>query len=165
MNTKQERLHYHGGIDEDFIASIADMLNGVLVQHFGQRKDLKKICGFALELLDNGLRYGSDQRVSFSWTLGDCSVIFELENNASDYNAERLLHNSTRVLSMSEDQVKEEFKKQMLNPEFGQGGGAGLGLLQLVKKGAKLVEVKVSASDSGEFICKSTIEAQLTPAL
>jgi hypothetical protein len=49
----------------------------------------------------------------------------------------------------------------MLNPDFGSKGGAGLGLLQLVRRGARLVDVNVCAMDSGDYVCHSTIEANI----
>jgi len=158
---EKNTLLYEGMIDESFIAQVAEMLNGVLIHHLGQRKDLRKICGFGLELLDNGMRYGSDHRVTFSWTIGNQSVVFEMTNKAQLDDAQRLLDNAASVRGLSDDDLNSRFKEQMLNPEFGKKGGAGLGLLQLARKGAKLVDVRVTANDMGDYICHSTIEANL----
>lgn len=160
---EKNTLLYEGLIDESFIAQVAEMLNGVLTLQLGQRKDLRKICGFGLELLDNGMRYGSDHRVIFSWTIGDKSVVFEMTNKAQLDDAQRLLDNAATVRSLSDEELNSRYKEQMLNPAFGKKGGAGLGLLQLVRRGARLVDVRVTANDCGDYICHSTIEANLIP--
>ncbi len=158
---EKSTLLYEGLIDESFIAQVAEMLNGVLTLQLGQRKDLRKICGFGLELLDNGMRYGSDHRIIFKWSIGDKSVVFEMTNKAHLDDAQRLLDNAASVRGLSDDELNSKYKEQMLNPEFGKKGGAGLGLLQLVRRGAKLVDVRVTANDTGDYICHSTIEANL----
>jgi hypothetical protein len=158
---KNNTLHYDGLIDESFIAQFAEMLTGALVLHLGQRKDLRKILGFGLELLDNGLRYGSDHRVTFSWKIGDEEIVFELTNKANPSDAERLVKNAEEIKSMSNEELQTEYKKQMLNPDFGMKGGAGLGLMQLVRKGARIVDVSANPSETGEFICHSSIQASI----
>ena len=107
------------------------------------------------------MRYGSDHRIIFKWSIGDKSVVFEMTNKAHLDDAQRLLDNAASVRGLSDDELNSKYKEQMLNPEFGKKGGAGLGLLQLVRRGAKLVDVRVTANDTGDYICHSTIEANL----
>lgn len=154
-------LHYNGLIDEGFIAQVTEMLNGALQLHLGQRKDLRKICSFALELLDNGLRYGGEQNISFRWTIHTHSVLFELTNHAAGDDALRLQSSVRAVMSMSSVELEEEFKKQMLNPGFGKRGGAGLGWLQIVRKGARVLDVQVDETDFGDYVCHSAVEAPI----
>lgn len=154
-------LHYDGLIDESFIAQFTEMLSGALMLHLGQRKDLRKILGFGLELLDNGMRYGTDHRISFAWTIGKEEVIFELTNKAKPDDANRLHNNVKEIQSMSLEQLQHQYKQQMLNPDFGVKGGAGLGLMQLVRKGARIKEVNIEPTPSGDFICHSSIQASL----
>ena len=84
-------------------------------------------------------------------------------NKALLDDAQRLLDNVATVRSLSQKELNDRYKAQLLNPEFGDKGGAGLGLLQLVRRGAKLVDVRVTANDQGDYICHSTIEANLNP--
>jgi hypothetical protein len=63
---------------------------------------------------------------------------------------------------MSAEEITEAFKAQMMNPEFGENGGAGLGILQIVKKGGKDYEVElVPTGVHNEFICKSNVKTTL----
>jgi hypothetical protein len=154
-------LHYDGLIDELFVAQFTEMLSGALMLHLGNRKDLRKILGFGLELLDNGLRYGSDHRISFTWTIGTEEVVFELTNKAKPDDAERLQNNANEILSMSKEDLQKQYKEQILNPDFGPKGGAGLGLMQLVRKGARITKINIEPTITGEYICHSSIQASL----
>jgi hypothetical protein len=154
-------LHYDGLIDELFVAQFTEMLSGALLLHLGNRKDLRKILGFGLELLDNGLRYGSDHRISFAWTIGHEEVVFELTNKAKPDDAERLRNNANEILAMSKEDLQKQYKEQMLNLDFGSKGGAGLGLMQLVRKGARITQVNIEPTSTGEYICHSSIQASL----
>jgi hypothetical protein len=154
-------LHYDGLIDEKFIAQFTEMLSGALMLHLGQRKDLRKILGFGLELLDNGLRYGIDHRISFAWSIGNEEVTFELTNKAKPDDANRLNKNAKEIQSMSSEELHNQYKQQILNPDFGVKGGAGLGLMQLVRKGARIKAVNIQPTISGDFICHSSIQASI----
>ncbi|MBX7050809.1 MAG: hypothetical protein K1X54_02120 [Flavobacteriales bacterium] len=150
---KENALNYFGKIDEHCIVEFVDLLNGILTRNLGARKDLRKICSFAIELLDNGMRYSVDDNISFSWVIQNDHITFELQNRAQEDDAFRLREQADMIKSFSEEEKNNEFRKVMLEPHFGKKGGAGLGLLQMLRKGAVSIDVHVDVSALGEYVC------------
>ncbi|MBL0314628.1 MAG: hypothetical protein IPP69_02190 [Flavobacteriales bacterium] len=150
---KENALNYFGKIDEHCIVEFVDLLNGILTRNLGARKDLRKICSFAIELLDNGMRYSVDDNISFSWIIQNDHITFELQNLAQKDDAVRLREQADLIRTFSEEESDNEFRKVMLEPQFGKKGGAGLGLLQMLRKGAVRIDVDVNKSTEGEYVC------------
>lgn len=155
-------LNYCGKIDESCIVEFVDLLNRILARNLGPRKDLRKICSFAIELLDNGMRYSLDENIVFSWRIADHMVTFELQNRAQVEDAIRLKEQADMIHGMNPDERNVEFQKQITNAEFTHKGGAGLGLLQMLRKGAISLDVNVHPSDSGDYVCYSRIVTPLS---
>lgn len=154
---RENELSYFGKIDEHCIVEFVDLLNGILTRNLGARKDLRKICSFAIELLDNGMRYSLDEQITFSWIIDHDFITFQLENRAQEDDARRLREQADLIRSLNADEKDSIFRKQILDPHFGKKGGAGLGLLQILRKGALTVDVDVRDSGSGEYVCTSKI--------
>ncbi len=154
-------LRYYGKIDEGGIVDFVDLLSGVLNRNLGPRKDIRKMCSFAIELLDNGMRYSLDNRVSFTWTIEKDRLTFELENEAEESDAIRLLSHTQRLQQMNIDERKEAFQKQINSEHLGPKGGAGLGLLQILRKGVLSLDTQIQEQSNRTFVCKSRIETQL----
>lgn len=150
---KENALNYFGKIDEHCIVEFVDLLNGILTRNLGARKDLRKICSFAIELLDNGMRYSVDDNISFSWIIQNDHITFELQNLAQKDDAVRLREQADLIRTFSEEESDNEFRKVMLEPQFGKKGGAGLGLLQMLRKGAVTIDVDINISTEGEYVC------------
>jgi hypothetical protein len=154
-------LRYYGKIDEGGIVDFVDLLSGTLNRNLGPRKDIRKMCSLAIELLDNGLRYSLDHRVSFTWTIERDRLTFELENHAEENDAVRLMNHTQELQKMSMDERKEAFQKQINCEHLGPKGGAGLGLLQILRKGVLLLDIQIQEQSNRTFVCKSRIETML----
>ncbi len=154
-------LRYYGKIDEGGIVDFVDLLSGVLYRNLGPRKDIRKMCSFAIELLDNGLRYSIDNRVSFTWTIEKDRLTFELENQASECDAIRLQNHARDLHDMDDAQLKVAFQEQINSDQFGVKGGAGLGLLQILRKGALSIDIQIRKQTDETFICVSRIQTPL----
>ena len=154
-------LRYYGKIDEGGIVDFVDLLSGVLYRNLGPRKDIRKMCSFAIELLDNGLRYSIDNRVSFTWTIEKDRLTFELENHADKSDAVRLMAHVQELQGMDDQQRKQAFQDQINSAELGPKGGAGLGLLQILRKGALSLDIQVKEQADCTFLCTSRIQTPL----
>jgi hypothetical protein len=161
----ENTLNYFGKIDEHCIVEFVDLLNGILTRSLGPRKDLRKICSFAIELLDNGMRYSIDENISFSWKIEKGSITFQLENKAEYDDAMRLKKQAAHFHQMNDEERKEEFKKQITDPSFTKKGGAGLGLLQMLRKGAISIDINVEPAIDGDYVCISKIQTPLNKNL
>ncbi|MFM7727837.1 MAG: DUF6272 family protein, partial [Flavobacteriales bacterium] len=112
-------------------------------------------------LLDNGMRYSLDNRVSFTWTIERDRLTFELENHAEENDAARLLNHTQELQKMSLEERKLAFQKQINSEHLGPKGGAGLGLLQILRKGVHLLDIQIQEQSNRTFVCKSRIETML----
>lgn len=154
-------LRYFGKIDEGGIVDFVDLLSGVLHKNLGPRKDIRKLCSFAIELLDNGMRYSIDNKVTFTWTIEKECITFELENEASPSDAMRLKEHAHNIHGMDDVQRRLAFQEQINSEHFGEKGGAGLGLLQILRKGALSIDVSIRQQDNNTFVCVSRIQTPL----
>jgi hypothetical protein len=161
---KTNSLDYEGILNSEIRVQLLDFLSAIAIAHLGKRKDLRKLCSIAIELLDNAQRHCTDSDISFKWHIEGDSLIVKVENHASEEDANRLKSQVEALRQMTSQQITDEFRKQMLNPEFNAKGGAGLGILQIAKKGATSFEVDVHQLLNGAFVCTSTVETPLTQA-
>jgi hypothetical protein len=154
-------LRYYGKIDEGGIVDFVDLLSGVLYKNLGPRKDIRKMCSFAIELLDNGMRYSIDNRVSFTWTIEKDRLTFELENQASESDALRLQNHARELHGMDDAGRRQAFQDQINSDQLGARGGAGLGLLQILRKGALSIDIQIHRQADQTFVCVSRIQTPL----
>lgn len=154
-------LRYYGKIDEGGIVDFVDLLSGVLYRNLGPRKDIRKMCSFAIELLDNGLRYSIDNKVSFTWTIEQDCLTFELENHAEKNDAVRLKNHVQELQDMDDGQRKQAFQNQINSEQLGPRGGAGLGLLQILRKGVLSLDIQIREQSDCTYICVSRIQTPL----
>ncbi len=159
---KPNSLDYVGVLNSEIRVQLLDFLSAIAIAHLGKRKDLRKLCSIAIELLDNAQRHCTDDDISFKWQIEGDSLIVKVENHASEEDAKRLKEQVEALRQMTPTEITEEFRKQLLNPEFNARGGAGLGILQIAKKGATSFEVDVHKMINGAYACTSTVETPLT---
>lgn len=154
-------LAYKGNLTSEVRIQLLDLLHCIAQCNLGERKDLKKLVGIALELLDNAQRYNSGKEVEFRWHIEGPVLMVTIRNRASRSNAERLLDAVNSIERMSPEQIALAFRKQLTNEQFGEAGGAGLGILQIAKKIGKKITAEVRPLKLDEFICTSQVSADL----
>ena len=157
---KKSKVHYDGIVDDDIRSQLQDFLQSVATSNKLTAAGLKRILCFALELLDNAQRYAIGQ-VSFDWSSDDSQLIITLRNEAKSSDATRLKTIVDRIKTMSAEEIDKEYKEQLINGQFGAGGGAGLGYLQMARKGAKNMEIELLESPNGYNLCISKIATNL----
>jgi len=155
----QNSLQYSGKMDQDCVMEFIDLLNRILESSKGERKEWRRICRFAIELLDNGIRYSTDSKLTFAWDIQDDKITFELRNNAQKNDALRLKSHAEKLMGLDKDDVKETYLKQLSESGFGEKGGAGLGLLHMFRKGVTDINISVEDNRDGNFTCISKITA------
>jgi hypothetical protein len=153
-------LSYQGTIDANCVVDFVDLLNRVLASGFGTKKELKRICSFAVELLDNGIRHSHDATVTFGWTINTEGVCFELTNKADREDAMRLQNQAEELQKIDRVEMRKIFQRQLSESQFGAKGGAGLGLIQMLRKGALKLDIKVNQVSCGSYECSSKLTTQ-----
>ncbi len=155
-------LKYKGTLNSSFSGelteSILDSLKGVVVS----LKDHKKISVIALELIDNALRYGLMKEISFTIRREDDVLWMELINFAKCEDAKKLKDSSDRIQHLTPEEIEMAFNVQLLNPEFGERGGAGLGLLHIARKGIMAIEVKTEKTDLDSCKCHIIVTRKIS---
>lgn len=154
-------LEYKGNLTSDVRLQLLDLLHCIALCNLGQRNDLKKLVGIALELLDNAQRYNVGPDVEFRWHIDGSTLVVTIRNRASRSDAERLMEAVRSIEQMSHEQIVLAFKRQLTNDGFGEKGGAGLGMLQIAKKIGKNITANVQPGKQDEYICTSQVSADL----
>ncbi|MFZ1686952.1 MAG: DUF6272 family protein [Flavobacteriales bacterium] len=157
----QNLIQYEGRLSSEVRVQLIDLLNVVSLANMGKRNDLKKLCGIALELLDNAQRYCSSGGVNFEWRIDGTQLVVSITNNAIREDAERLLKTVNEINNMSPEEVAGAFRAQLTNETFGSKGGAGLGMLQIAKKTGSRLMATVEATNNEEYLCTSQVAANL----
>jgi hypothetical protein len=62
---------------------------------------------------------------------------------------------------MDDAQLKVAFQEQINSDQFGLKGGAGLGLLQILRKGALSIDIQIRKQTDETFVCVSRIQTPL----
>jgi hypothetical protein len=107
------------------------------------------------------MRYSIDSRVSFTWTIEKDRLTFELENQASECDAFRLQNHARELHRMDDARRKQAFQEQINSEQLGAKGGAGLGLLQILRKGALSLDIQIQRQPDQTFLCTSRIQTPL----
>ncbi len=154
-------LQYEGSITDDLRSFLCTTLRQALQDNLPGAKKATRLVSFALELLDNAQRYGRRGKIELEWEAKDTELIITVTNIASRKNADRLQQVVDHVSSMPLDDVIAEYKKILLNNEFNDHGGGGLGMLQIVKNGARELKVKLQEIEADSIRCSSTVTAQI----
>ena len=85
-----------------------------------------------------------------------CAVIY-----IKTANEKLLSFSATSVLTDENEQVAEAFRAQLTNEEFGEKGGAGLGMLQIAKRTGGRIEATIEPFGTDEYFCTSQVAAQI----
>ncbi len=158
---QRHTLTYDGNISDDLRSFMCSTLKQSMEDNMPEVKRVTKLIGFALELLDNAQRYGDGAKIEFEWHTDGNNLAVTVKNISSLYNARRLSDTVDHVLSLDSDDLTAEYRAVMLNNEFNNAGGAGLGFLQMAKNGAKEIRVKIEDLANGLCVCSSTVIAPI----
>ena len=155
---------YVGSLSSDVRIQLTDLIMAAAVANIGKRPNLKKLCGIAIEMLDNAQRYCAAGNVNFSWALDGEVVHIRIENVASEVDAQRMLQAVELVNRMTPEEIAAAFRAQLSNGEFGEKGGAGLGLLDIARKSKSPIEAEIMPMGDGHYLCRSAVATSINRA-
>lgn len=156
-------LDYKGVLSTEVRVQLIDLLRCIAQDNLGQRSDLKRLVGIALELLDNAQRYNiSNDHVDFRWYVEGPNLVVTICNQASKTDAERLMDAVNLIQRMNPEEIALAFRKQLSDDGFGEKGGAGLGMLHIARKIGNNISAKVEHLEMDTYLCTSQVIASLT---
>ncbi|MDZ4822327.1 MAG: DUF6272 family protein [Flavobacteriales bacterium] len=140
---------------------LTELLLAAIPVNAEDNNEMKKYCNIALELVDNAQRYSNTGNILFDLHITNESLQLRLENMASPDDAARLKEYAEAIGTLSRAEMDEAYKRQLLNPAFGYRGGAGLGILQIGRKGIDRFEVQITNVDEENWLCTCLVEKKL----
>lgn len=161
MAIEKNLLQYKGQLTSEVRIQLLDLINCIALFNLGDRGDLKKLVGIALELLDNAQRYNASGDVDFHWHIEEHTLVVTISNKASRQDAMRLMDTVECIGRMTPEQITLAFKEQLTNKGFGEKGGAGLGMLQIARKVGNNITADIHHAADDIFICTNKVSAPL----
>ena len=158
---KKNLLLYEGALSGEVRVQLIDLLKCIAISNLGQRNDLKKLVGVALELLDNAHRYNASSDVAFQWNIIGHELVVTITNTASRQDADRLASAVHSVQGMSAEEITAAYKQQMTSEGFGEKGGAGLGILQIARKVGNRLAVEITTLQPDQCVCNTVVTTHL----
>jgi hypothetical protein len=152
---------YEGQLSNDLNVVFGSLMKNAVQENMPETQRVQRLMSFALEMLDNALRYSPSRRVVFQWMAEGDKLKITVENDASMEDAERLKRTADHIRQLSPEEINEEYKRIMRNSEFNAKGGAGLGLLHMTKHGATSIDVNVVPAQENLAICSSTLTTSI----
>jgi len=158
---KHHTMKYEGNISDDLRSFLCTTLKQVTMDNVPAAKRVTRLVSFALELLDNAQRYSTNGTVEFDWQAQGTTLTITVTNKSTQYNAKRLKQAIDHVRTLNHEQIAIEYKNKMLNNEFNEKGGAGLGILQMAKQGATDIQLEITNLGDDDVMCSSTVIAEM----
>ena len=154
---------YQGALNSEVRIQLTDLIQAVALANIGKRSSVKKLCGIAIELLDNAQRYCSQGNVRFDWHLQGDTLVVYIENRAAEQDAQRMVESIAAVNRMTPEELAEAFRSQLRDGTFGAKGGAGLGFMDIARKSKGPIEAHIEPLPSGDYLCRSQVTTTIEP--
>lgn len=153
MENNKVLLLFKGSFNAELLSSILQITENKLIVLNESRKVKKKIFNILVECLQNVYLH-LDKMKNASLVSGDDSAIFILGKTEEDYliitgnyvgkeNCESLAKNLDYLKTLDNDQLKEKYREVLENEQYSEQGGAGLGLIDMLRKSGRRVEYTV----------------------
>lgn len=136
---------YNGKVSQDVTKEYSKKLEDKLTEDGVDTKVIRKIYHAVVESLQNIMRHGHDpvtgeptfDKDSFgSFAVLQSSTHFSVTtcNAVKNEDVAGISSSLDKINALSEDELKEEYKRMMKEARISEQGGAGLGFVDMVKK-------------------------------
>lgn len=120
----------------------------IIANHYGETNRLKvKNIYIAIEIFQNIIRYANDdteRNIQFFQTrrLKSGSFVISSSNIIKSKNVKKIKQKIDELNSLSAEELKKHYKEILVNGEYSDKGGAGLGLIEMRRKTKQLIDYK-----------------------
>ncbi len=136
---------FSGKIDETINAKMINEMKQLIQKELNDKKSSGLMLMASIELLDNALRYSTNAQVEIQIRdLGD-KLRLVVSNLALEEDFNKLHHAILHYAQLTNPEMADLYLAKLNHSAFNNRGGAGLGLLQLIRKGIHFESVSSDA--------------------
>jgi len=157
MEQNNVLLLFKGSLNADLVSSILQLTESKLIVLNEKSKVKKKIFNILVECLQNVYLH-LDKMENANVISGDDSAIVIIGKTDEDYhiitgnyveheNCKKLKDNLDFLKTLDNDQLKEKYNEVLNNNQYSDVGGAGLGLIDMLRKSGRRVEYNIKPFD------------------
>ncbi len=156
MEEKDVILSFKGDISQDILISVGDLLKDRLSGEDAKLSVTKKVFFVFIELAQNIYRYSSERATLDNKKVGagmvairesDTHFMILAGNTIRKPDMQLLIEQCQTVNQMSPDELKKAYKDRIKAPREGEGVGAGVGLISIVRKAGNQIQIETTSID------------------
>lgn len=150
-------MNYSGLNNEKINANLLSLIQELSKNSVPNKTLVKQTILSSVELLDNALRHGCNNEISINLELLEGGVQIIVSNFATIEDIEKLRSTVHYLLSMEREELEALYLKKLKEGLINERGGAGLGLIQVVRNGVKRFDVHLEAYQDQLYRCQCVV--------
>ena len=150
-------LNYSGLNNEKINANLLSLIQELSKNTVPSKTLVKQTIMSSIELLDNAMRHGVNQEISIKLELLSDGVQIMVSNDAKLDDILNLQQIVNGLLRMKRDELDALYLARLKEGVMSEKGGAGLGIIQVIKNGAKYFDVSYENRNSDVYRCCCTV--------
>lgn len=143
---------HFGDFDNSKIESTIKLIESTVIESGDKRSTMKRVCGMLIELLQNIAIHGSRDR---SAHMNAYLLVAKVDHEYVLYSGNLVLHESIKplqermdyLMDLDQTALRKLYIEILCNEEYSAQGGAGLGLVTIVKRAENQVKYDVTELD------------------
>jgi hypothetical protein len=166
-DNRKEIFSYVGKPSHEMINLILEMSESKLKLIENRSSVVKRIVNVLIEILQNILNHGVDFNIvdsqSFRFSLYKIKedYIIQTENLLKTSKVKDLVRKLNSYLSLSDKDLADTYRKTLDNGDFTIKGGAGLGLINIVRKSGGNLDYKFSKVDQENSLFQLCLQIKI----
>ena len=169
LNKQSDKIvfSYMGKPTHEMIDLIFEMSESKLKIIESSSTIVKRIVNILIEILQNIFNHGEDFSVvdhqSFKYSLfkRDDDFFIVTENFIKTTEVENLVSKLDQYLSMSDEDITTIYRKTLVNGGFSNKGGAGLGLINIIRRSNGNLEYNFSKVDDENSLFRMSVQIKV----
>ena len=159
---------YNGVINQELVKDIAEEIEGVLDSTSNNVKTNKRVFNVIVELLQNICKHAEDSSIKeknvglgvFILASDDVKYYVKTGNFAKTEEIDKVIKRINEFNNLSSDEIKTRYKELIKASRISDKGGAGLGMIDIIKKTKNKIDCKLEPPNGGYsyFIQQSTVD-------
>lgn len=158
---------YVGKPSHDMINLILEMSESKLKAIESRSNVVKRIINILIEILQNILNHGVDfsvvnnQSFMFSLSKEEQNYLISTQNFIQTGKVEELIDKLNGYLALSDEDLTRTYRNTLNNGGFTSKGGAGLGLINIVRKSGGNINYKFTKVDQENSLFKLNLKVSV----